>query len=602
MAEEKKGGFFKRTFGLKSKAEKEAERLAELDAQRRAVEKAAQDKLDAINKAAADNLARETAKSETINTEKQAAENRAKAAEKRAAVEAKETAQRQAQQDAADKKAAEAKAQATAKAKAEKAARLEAEKQEAEKLAAAKREAEKLETERLAAEAKEAEARAAAEKKAKVEKQKAERRAAEQLEKDKQAAERKEAARIEAEAQAAAKREAEKLETERLAAETKEAEARAAAEKKAAVEKQEAERRAAEQLEKDKQTAIEEQRKADQAVQEKITAEKATQEALKTDKAPTDKPKIGFFKRMSEGLKRSTSRLSDNVTAVFTKRKLDDDALEELEDLLIASDLGIGPSMKIVERLAKDKFDKEVSDTEIKTAMASVIAETLTPLEKPFALTGKNPEVILFVGVNGSGKTTTLGKMALKFREDGKLVLIAAGDTFRAAANQQLAIWAERAESPIMEGAEGADPAGLVFDAMKKAKDDGYEVVMIDTAGRLQNRKELMAELEKIVRVIRKHDDTAPHHVVLVLDATVGQNALSQTEAFKDTAGVTGLVMTKLDGTAKGGVLVALADKYKIPIHFIGIGEQIEDLAPFSAESFARALAGIDENTTIKAG
>ena len=299
---------------------------------------------------------------------------------------------------------------------------------------------------------------------------------------------------------------------------------------------------------------------------------------------------------MSRGLKRSTTKLSENVSGAFQKRLLDDEALEELEDMLIASDLGVKPSLAIVERLQDQRFNTTVDDSEVRTAMAEVVTETLQPLEAPLKLRHEpgsgHLEVVLFVGVNGSGKTTTLGKLAAKFRDAGYTILIAAGDTFRAAANEQLSIWAERAEAPILEGKQGADAAGLVYDAMTRAREDGYDVLMIDTAGRLQNRTELMEELRKIVRVIRKQDETAPHHSLLVLDATVGQNALSQTEVFKDVAGVTGLVMTKLDGTAKGGVLVNLSDKHKLPIHFVGIGERLEDLEVFNASAYAQALTG----------
>ena len=285
--------------------------------------------------------------------------------------------------------------------------------------------------------------------------------------------------------------------------------------------------------------------------------------------------------------------MSEQVSAVFTKRKLDDEALEELEDILIAADLGIGPANRVTALLAKDKFDKQVTDMEVKIALADVISEILTPLEKPLTLSGASPEIILFVGVNGSGKTTTLGKLAKRYHDQGKKVMIAAGDTFRAAAVEQLTVWSERAGASIVSGEIGADAAGLVYDAISKAKAENVDILMIDTAGRLQNRTELMDELAKVVRVIKKQDPAAPHHSILVLDATVGQNALIQTEAFQETAGVTGLVMTKLDGTAKGGVLVALSDKYKLPIHAIGIGERIQDLENFSAPVFAAALSGV---------
>ena len=250
----------------------------------------------------------------------------------------------------------------------------------------------------------------------------------------------------------------------------------------------------------------------------------------------------------------------------------------------------------MTQALAKDRYDKEISDEEVKRVLAEEVAKTLAPQEAPLAINAENrPHVILVAGVNGAGKTTTIGKLAKKFREDGKSVMLAAGDTFRAAAIEQLQVWGERAGAPVIARDVGADAAGLAFDALKDAREQNIDVLMIDTAGRLQNRRELMDELAKVVRVIKKLDETAPHSSLLVLDATVGQNALSQAEVFKDIAGTTGLIMTKLDGTARGGVLVALADKHALPIHYIGVGESAEDLQVFNADAFARALAGIDE-------
>ncbi|MEZ5998556.1 MAG: signal recognition particle-docking protein FtsY [Hyphomonas sp.] len=301
----------------------------------------------------------------------------------------------------------------------------------------------------------------------------------------------------------------------------------------------------------------------------------------------------GFMAKLGTGLSRSSSRLTQGLAALG-KRKLDDDTLEELEDLLITSDLGAKVAARVAKNLSKERFDREISEDEIREALAGEITEVLKPREKIVDFSeGSRPRIVLFVGVNGSGKTTTIGKIASKLQEQGAKALLVAGDTFRAAAIEQLSVWGERAGIPVMSKPTGADAAGLVYEAVEKAKEDGLDLVLIDTAGRLQNKSELMAELEKVVRVIRKLDPTAPHDVILVLDATVGQNALSQVEAFRETAGVTGLVMTKLDGTAKGGVLVAIAEAYDLPIHFIGIGEKAEDLRPFSAEAFSKALVGL---------
>lgn len=285
-------------------------------------------------------------------------------------------------------------------------------------------------------------------------------------------------------------------------------------------------------------------------------------------------------------------RLLGRTDPAETRRVLDDAMLESLEELLIRSDMGVETAMRVSANLAQGRMGRRLSVAEIKTALATEIARIMEPVARPLPIYPKKPQVVLVVGVNGSGKTTTIGKLASQFRAAGKSVVIAAGDTFRAAAVEQLQIWGQRAGVPVLTAPEGSDPASLAFEAMAQAEADGADLLMIDTAGRLQNRQDLMEELAKIVRVIRKKDPTAPHNTLLVLDATTGQNALIQVEIFRKIADVSGLVMTKLDGTAKGGVLVALADRFGLPIHAIGVGEQIDDLAPFDPEDFARALVG----------
>ncbi|MCX5518968.1 signal recognition particle-docking protein FtsY [Kaistia defluvii] len=310
--------------------------------------------------------------------------------------------------------------------------------------------------------------------------------------------------------------------------------------------------------------------------------------------APEPAPKQNWFQRLRAGLSRSSSALSDGIVSVFTKRKLDNETLDEFEDVLIQADLGLKTASAITAALKKGRFDKEIDGDEVRTVLADEVRKVLIPVARPLVIDpARKPHVILVVGVNGTGKTTTIGKLSAKLRAEGRSVMLAAGDTFRAAAVEQLKIWAQRTGSAIVARAIGADAAGLAFDALKDAQAAGTDVLLIDTAGRLQNRTELMAELEKIIRVIKKQDPTAPHSVLLTLDATTGQNALQQVEIFGRVAGVTGLVMTKLDGTARGGILVAIAAKYGLPIHFIGVGEGVDDLEPFSADEFARAIAGI---------
>ncbi|MBV1896302.1 MAG: signal recognition particle-docking protein FtsY [Rhodobacteraceae bacterium] len=282
-------------------------------------------------------------------------------------------------------------------------------------------------------------------------------------------------------------------------------------------------------------------------------------------------------------------------SAPVVRRELDDDMLEQLEELLIATDMGVDTALRVTANMAEGRFGKKLSVDEIKQLLANEITRIMEPVARPLPLYPKRPQVVLVVGVNGSGKTTTIGKLASQFRAAGKKVVIAAGDTFRAAAVEQLQVWGERAGVPVLTAPQGSDPASLAYDAMSKAQEDGADLLLIDTAGRLQNRADLMEELAKIVRVIRKKDESAPHNTLLVLDATTGQNALSQVETFRNISDVSGLVMTKLDGTAKGGVLVALADKFGLPIHAIGVGEQIDDLNAFDPAEFAAALTGLDQ-------
>jgi fused signal recognition particle receptor len=326
----------------------------------------------------------------------------------------------------------------------------------------------------------------------------------------------------------------------------------------------------------------------------KVTVSKKVEQKAEPVKAPEPTARRSWFQRMREGLARSSRELTGNIAGVFTKRKLDDETLQDLEDVLIRADLGVETALRVTDSLASSRYGRDVSDSEVRAVMAAEVEKVLTPVAKPLELDlSHKPHVILVVGVNGTGKTTTIGKLAAKLTDGGLKVMLAAGDTFRAAAIEQLKIWGERTKSPVIASKLGADAAGLAYDAFEKAKEAGSDVLIIDTAGRLQNKTELMAELEKIVRVLGKLDPEAPHTVLQTVDATTGQNALNQVEIFRNVAGVNGLVMTKLDGTARGGILVAIAAKHRLPVYFIGVGEQVDDLEPFSASEFARAIAGV---------
>ncbi|MCH4089932.1 signal recognition particle-docking protein FtsY [Acetobacter sp.] len=307
---------------------------------------------------------------------------------------------------------------------------------------------------------------------------------------------------------------------------------------------------------------------------------------------------LGFFSRLKQGLSRSTQKLS----SVFTKRKLDEAALEDLEEHLIAADLGPEVAERVIESFRSTRFGTEVTDDEVRQTLADEIAHVLTPVAIPFEPNPDlKPHVMLMVGVNGTGKTTTIGKLGRYFSEQGKKVIMVAGDTFRAAAVEQLQVWGERTGVPVIAGKPEADAAGLAFEALKRGKEEGADLLLIDTAGRLHNKGALMEELAKIIRVMKKFDETAPHSVILVLDATTGQNAIEQVRVFRELVNVTGLIVTKLDGSARGGIVVALADQFKLPIHAVGVGEKAEDLRPFSAQEFARGLVGKTEISTTSA-
>ena len=637
---------------VEAAAQKEAERLqaikqAEqnaLEASRVAAEKAEAEKKakeEAEKKAAEEAKAKAEAEAAAAAAAKKAEEERL-AAEKKAKEErlAAEKAEQERLKKEADAKKAEEEAKKAAEEEAarKEAQRVEAERIKAEEKAAAEKEAaEKLAEAKRAAEKADAEEAARLELEAakEVERLQKEREAAEQEEKEKQeAAEQKRQIEAAAEAERLAREtaeeerlEAERLaeeEAEKLAAEAKLAEEKAAAEKaaeeKAAAEElakleaekaeTEAARLEAERLEQEKleQERLEKERlELERLEQERLEAEaaalKAKEEAERAAPAEQasdqeieedEERKVGWFKRLTKGLARSSNALTENITSVFTKKKLDEETLQDLEDILIQADLGVETAMNITDSLASQRMGKDVTDEEVRQIMADEIQKVLEPVAEPLELDlDHQPHVILVVGVNGSGKTTTIGKLSQKLYNAGFSTLLVAGDTFRAAAVEQLHIWGDRTQAPVMSRPNGSDAAGLAYDAYEEAVKQKRDVMMMDTAGRLQNKKELMDELEKIIRVLKKQDENAPHTVLLTLDATTGQNALNQVEIFKDVAGVNGLVMTKLDGTARGGILVSISAKHKLPVYFIGVGEQVEDLEPFEADVFAKAIAGL---------
>lgn len=583
MADDKKPGFFRRLFGFGKSAEPTPAPEPAVDA-------------PPLRDEAAERIALEIeeARREAEIAAAEARQHEAEEAERRAR--SKAEADRKAAEKAAEKTA---RAEAARKAEAERLASEAAEtERKAAEDAARKAERERIAEEKAAARRKaaEADAKAEAERKAARERQAAEKaeakhRAAEA------AARRAEDERI---AQARAAEEAaalaERTAAERLAKEKANAERKAEAARKAAEDaaRAEAEQRAQAERRAEAERSTREKAEAERAARERIEAERRIAEEA-AQAAAAAPPRQSWWQKLKSGLSRTTSNVTEGITSLFTKRKLDDETLEELEDLLIQADLGIDVAARISAAVGKGRYDKEIAPEEVKAILADEVASVLKPVALPLAVTQKKPFVLLMVGVNGSGKTTTIGKLASKFRAEGKQVMLAAGDTFRAAAIEQLKIWGERTGASVIARDQGGDAAGLAFDAVKAAQEQGADVLLVDTAGRLQNRTELMAELEKVIRVIRKLDDTAPHATLLVLDATVGQNALSQVEIFGKQAGVTGLVMTKLDGTARGGILVALAEKFRLPIHFIGVGEGVDDLEPFEAADFARAIAGLEQ-------
>ena len=307
---------------------------------------------------------------------------------------------------------------------------------------------------------------------------------------------------------------------------------------------------------------------------------------------------MSWLKKLTSGLSKTSARVTSSLSSLLGRSSIDAASIGEVEDALISADLGTAAAARLAERVRRHKFDGEVTAQALAGALADGITEILAPVAAPLVpQAGNRPHVVLLVGVNGSGKTTTAGKLAQQWRREGKSVMLAAGDTFRAAAIEQLQIWGERTGTEVISGVQGGDAAALAYQALEKARAQGTDVLIIDTAGRLQNRSELMDELAKIVRVIRKLDETAPHDSVIVLDGTVGQNALSQVSAFQDIADVSGLIVTKLDGSAKGGVVIALAEKFQLPVHAVGVGEGADDLQPFEARDFANALAGVSAET-----
>ncbi|MCP4586847.1 signal recognition particle-docking protein FtsY [Pseudoalteromonas sp.] len=579
-------------------AQREAELIAakKAEAERLEQERIAAERRDA-ERLEQERIAAEKAEAERLEQERIAAEK----------AEAERLEQERIAAEKADAERLEQERIAAEKAQAERleqeriaAENAEAERVEQERIAAERRDAERLEQERIAAENAEAERleqeRIAAEKaqaeRLEQERIAAERRDAERLEQERIAAEKAEAERVEQERIAAEKAQAERLEQERIVAEKAEAERveqeRIAAEK-AQAERLEQERIAAEKAE------------AERVEQERIAAEKAQAERLEQEKAAqaAEKPKKeGFFARLKKGLLKTRVNIGSGFASIFSGKKIDDELFEELETQLLTADLGVDTTMKLIDNLTDAADRKQLKDGDaLYELMKQEMASMLKTAEQPLVVSGdKKPFVILMVGVNGVGKTTTIGKLAKQFQSEGKSVMLAAGDTFRAAAVEQLQVWGERNSIPVIAQHTGADSASVVFDAFQAAKARNVDVLIADTAGRLQNKDNLMQELEKIARVMKKIDPDAPHEVMLTIDAGTGQNAISQVKLFNECVGLTGITLSKLDGTAKGGVIFAVADKFNIPIRYIGVGEGIDDLRTFNSSDFIDALFSQDED------
>ena len=452
---------------------------------------------------------------------------------------------------------------------------VEAEKLAAENLAAEKLPAEKLPAEKLAAE------------KLAAEKLTAEKLAAEKLAAEKLAAEKLAAEKLAAEKLAAEKLAAEKLAAEKLAAEKLAAEELAA--EKLAAEKLAAEELAAEEL-------AAEELAAEELATEKLQAEKLQSEKLRAKK---EEKTLGFFARFKQSLTKTRLSIGSGLFSLFKGKQIDDDLFEELEEQLIVADIGVDTTLKIIDNLTEHADRKQLKDAEaLYSLLKTDLSEILNKVEQPLSIDeSKSPYVILMVGVNGVGKTTTIGKLAKKYQQQGKSVMLAAGDTFRAAAVEQLQVWGERNDIPVIAQQTGADSASVLFDAMDAAKARGVDILIADTAGRLQNKDHLMDELSKVVRIMRKKDASAPHEIMLTLDAGTGQNAISQVQLFDQAVGITGITLTKLDGTAKGGIIFSIADKFKLPIRYIGTGEGIDDLREFNAKEFIEALFSREEDS-----